>query len=392
MRLRFEPSLQSSSVSVGGVVALLGLASAGCSPPEDDIDLRADPVVVCAAGATLNGIDVSVYQGQIDWAAVRSSGRVFAIARVGSGNPLDANFDANWAGMKAAGIVRGAYYYFRPTASVTGQADAMIDAMRTLEPGDLPPTLDVEDTGGLSATELTRRIHVWIDRVQAATKRIPMIYTGLYFWNDNVRSSDFGHHPLWVPQYGVTCPNTPRPWTNWHIHQTSNTGRVSGIQGDVDLNKFNGSMADLQAFVASTIIGSGSDGVGDGGSFGGDGATSDVDGETDATATEGGGSGDDDGGRGGMDAAVADGGARDTVDAAPVSGDGAVRDSASSAEAGAGAADASSEGPGGGGSSDGGCDCAAASARAPRARAVALIAFAAALSALRRRPRRADRQ
>src|SRR5690606_23553056 len=74
-----------------------------------------------------------------------------------------------------------------------------------------------------------------------------IIYTGKYFWQDQVGGADLTEHPLWIAQWGVTCPDIPAPWGDWAFHQTSATGRVSGISGDVDLDVFNGTVDDLIA-------------------------------------------------------------------------------------------------------------------------------------------------
>ena len=209
-------------------------------------------VVVCAKGATVEGVDVSHYQGSIDWKAVKGAGREFGVASVGDGSYQDPTFATNWAGMKAAGMIRGAYQFFEPGEDPVMQADIMIAKVGTLGAGDLPATLDVEVTGGQSGAVITAHIHTWVDKVKAGTGKAPIIYTGKYFWNGNVGSSDFAATPLWIAAYGVTCPDTPVPWTNWLIFQYSDKGVVSGIAGGVDSDRFNGTLAELQAFADTT--------------------------------------------------------------------------------------------------------------------------------------------
>lgn len=232
------------------LAALLPVIAAlfvGCGGGDDPFGTAQGEMVICEGPDTLPGIDVSVYQGDIDWPAVKASGKVFAVARVSDGTFKDTKFDQNWPAMKAAGIVRGAYQYFEPGVDPNVQADLMIEKIGVLEPGDLPCTLDVEATGNQSPATITANIHTWIDKIQAATGKKPIIYTGKYFWNDNVQSADFSDHPLWIAAYGPPCPDTPTPWDAWAIWQYSSTGSVPGISGDVDLNKFNGTLADLQA-------------------------------------------------------------------------------------------------------------------------------------------------
>jgi lysozyme len=211
-------------------------------------DGRETESVRCADGATVEGLDVSYYQGKVNWASVKASGRAFAIARISDGGYHDPDFATNWSGMKAAGLIRGAYPFFEPSQDPVTQANIVIAAVGKLGNGDLPVTLDVEVTGSESASVINSRIHTWFDHVKAGTGKSPIIYTGKYFWQDNVASNDFVNSPLWIAAYGVSCPNIPGPWTNWKFFQYTDKGSVPGIAGGVDLDKFNGTLADLEAF------------------------------------------------------------------------------------------------------------------------------------------------
>src|SRR4051812_37774275 len=109
----------------------------------------------CQLGPTTPGIDVSYYQDTIDWQRVRRAGIQFAFIRLSDGATLrDSMFATNWAESKRAGVVRGAYQYFRPDQSIAAQADLMIAAMRDRGPDDLPPVIDIEVDGGLDAASV----------------------------------------------------------------------------------------------------------------------------------------------------------------------------------------------------------------------------------------------
>lgn len=202
---------------------------------------------VCPDGETTYGIDVSVYQGDIDWARVAGAGVKYAIIRVGDGMGGDSKFNRNWQGAKANGIVRGAYQFWRSNLDPIAQADHLLEIMGPLEPGDLPPVVDVESTDGVSNAVRAERLQQWLDHVEAATGLTPIIYTGGYFWQDNV-GRDFSRYPLWHAGYtGGTCPSTvANQWPDWTFWQFGSTGRVAGINGNVDEDRFNGSLADLQ--------------------------------------------------------------------------------------------------------------------------------------------------
>ena len=219
--------------------------------PDGSLGEIHEALTVCADGPTVDGIDVSKWQGSIDWRAVASDGVEFAFIRVSDGLQYnDEYFDANWSGARANGIIRGAYQFFRPGQDAVAQADFLLSRMGPLEPGDLPPVIDVEATDGQSPAVMVEKIRQWLDRVESVLGVQPIIYSGKYFWQDNVRSEAFNHYPLWIPLYGPVCPNLPDQWTEWVFFQTSSSGRVSGVSGNVDTNLFNG---DYNALLGWTV-------------------------------------------------------------------------------------------------------------------------------------------
>ncbi len=251
-------------VSLTKILTLPAVLLAACAVGEGDMaagtgptdDLPADAILddavtkarICATGETVEGIDVSYFQGKIDWSAVAASGRQFAIARVSDGTTfMDPRFRENWDGIRDAGMMRGAYQFFRPAQSATAQADIMIDAVGTLGPGDLPPVVDVEVADGQSSATIVSKLQTWLDRVESAVGRKPMIYAASGFWNTIQGTGQFAGYPLWVANYGVSCPQMPNTWNQWTMWQYTDTGRVSGISGNVDLNQFQGTLAELQA-------------------------------------------------------------------------------------------------------------------------------------------------
>jgi lysozyme len=233
-------------------LALLVIAAAGCTGPTgsaEDVGETAQPQVVCPDGEVVAGIDVSVWQQDVNWDAVASDGVKFAFARASYGTSKDTYFDQNWAGMKAAGLIRGAYQYWLPANDPIEQAQAMLDIVGPLGQGDLPPVVDVEQNDGLGPAEMTSRLTKWIQHVEAAIGRKPIIYSGKYFWQDNVQSDAFVEYPLWIPNYSLDCPDLASGyWTDWHFFQYTSTGSVAGVSGNVDRNQWNGTLQDLYAF------------------------------------------------------------------------------------------------------------------------------------------------
>jgi len=234
------------------LAALCVVAVPACMAGDAPVDVASSQraVEACADGDTIYGIDVSRFQGTINWGQVKGAGVKFAWVQVSRFlNDIDAQFEANWAGTRANGILRGAYQRFHPGESVSGQAQIMLDKIGTLQPDDLPPMLDVEDADGLSKSQVAAAVQQWMDIVEPAVGVKPFIYTGYYFWKDSVGSAAFNDHPLWIANYSAQCPLIPDAWNRWTIHQYSSTNHIPGITtNSVDENKFNGTMEDLMAF------------------------------------------------------------------------------------------------------------------------------------------------
>jgi GH25 family lysozyme M1 (1,4-beta-N-acetylmuramidase) len=230
-------------------LALLALVA--CAATDDDVTVGEvqQHMAVCADGPTTFGIDVSRFQGDIDWAKIAGADVKFAYIQISrSLTDIDAKFAYNWRRAKEVGILRGAYQRFQPGQDVIGQAQLFMQKLGTPQPGDLPPLLDVEDANGLTGPQIAAAVKKWIDYVEPKVGVKPIIYTGFYFWRDSVGGADFKDYPLWIANYGATCPLVPPTWTRWAVHQYSSTVTLPGITvNTVDVNKFNGTYADLQA-------------------------------------------------------------------------------------------------------------------------------------------------
>jgi GH25 family lysozyme M1 (1,4-beta-N-acetylmuramidase) len=225
----------------------------GCAEPAQPLEANLEQdATVCGVGPTVKGIDVSYYQGSINWASVKAAGVEFAFIRVSDGTGFeDPNFDTYWAGSRANGIVHGAYQFFRPGQDVIAQADLLLSKIgNTIAADDLPPVLDVEAADGLSAAQVGAKVKQWVDHVTAALGRPPIVYTGYYFWRDSVGSLDESASPLWHAQYtSAACPLIADTWSTWAFWQYTSTGTVAGISGSVDVDRWNGDMAALTAFL-----------------------------------------------------------------------------------------------------------------------------------------------
>ncbi|MFY0643657.1 MAG: T9SS type A sorting domain-containing protein [Bacteroidia bacterium] len=198
---------------------------------------------------TLEGIDVSHWQGTIDWQQVHDSGKVFAYARATDGlATTDPNFKTNMKNGLDAGMIMGAYCFGRPNVNAISSAQHFVSVADSfIGDGFLPPVMDIETTEGKTPTEIHKWVQDWIDEVKRLTRINPMIYTGRYFANDN--NIDFGSNPLWIAHWSVSSPLLPNAWTDWLFWQYTGSGSVVGISGNVPLNKFNGDSTALDSLI-----------------------------------------------------------------------------------------------------------------------------------------------
>jgi lysozyme len=239
-------------------VVLIGCTEPPSPDPGDSLVEQA--ATVCGDGPTVAGMDVSYYEDSVDWVAAHAAGIEFAFIRVSDGLQfIDPRFPGYWDGAKAAGVIRGAYQFFRPAEDPIAQADLLLDSIGPLEPGDLPPVIDVEVSGELSPAEVAASVRAWVAHVTDKLGRPPIVYAGLYSWHDLTGSADITTSPLWVAQYtAALCPNIPTPWPRWMFWQYSATASVAGIPGStLDVNVFNGTLDDLRDFTTAGTCGDG---------------------------------------------------------------------------------------------------------------------------------------
>ena len=187
----------------------------------------------------MNGIDVSKWQGRIDWAKVKASGVQFAIIRAGYGREVsqkDAYFEANYAGAKAAGLPVGAYWYSYATTTEGARAEARacLEVIRG-KSFELPVWFDQEYEPSIKA--LTKQQRTDIIRAFCETLEAAGYYTGLYCSRDWLQNwlypAQLKAYDIWVAAYGSSPGRVPLPYGMW---QRSSSGRVSGISGNVDLD------------------------------------------------------------------------------------------------------------------------------------------------------------
>lgn len=209
------------------------------------------------AGDPPFGIDVSHYQGIINWDKVGESQVEFAYAKATSGETyVDPHFTHNWDGIRASGIYRGAYHFFLADDDPALQAANFLKTVGKLREYDLPPMLDVEIMDHASKDNLEVRVLAWLKAVEKETGRIPILYTDSDFGADVLSNPDFSRYPLWVAEYSDQISIIPSPWkkSGWTIWQHSEKGQIPGIDGDVDLDRFNTVLSDIREFIENSKI------------------------------------------------------------------------------------------------------------------------------------------
>ena len=200
-------------------------------------------------GFEVRGIDISHYQERIDWSRVRNAqikGQPlrFVIIKATEGvSIIDENFIDNFYQARQNDLVRGAYHFYAPDVDAARQARFYIKQVH-LEAGDLPPVLDVEKAGNLSAQQLRKAVHTWLDIVEKHYGIKPIIYTGYSFKLKYLNDGTFDAYPYWIAHYYVEQLQYKGQWAFW---QYTDVGRIDGITGRVDCNIFNGELPQLQA-------------------------------------------------------------------------------------------------------------------------------------------------
>jgi lysozyme len=199
----------------------------------------------------LTGIDVSHYQGAIRWDEVKAAGYAFAFAKATEGaGVVDPMFAANWNGMQAAGILRGAYHFYRAEQDAAAQAQHFVQTVHMAD-GDLPPVIDIEVNDGVVGAPLVSGVQTWLETVEQQTGVRPIIYTAASFWDAHF-PAQFGQYPLWIAHYGPHPTPLPGGWTTWAFWQYSQSLPAGGVHGAADHDYFNGQQSELLAFVAAS--------------------------------------------------------------------------------------------------------------------------------------------
>lgn len=197
------------------------------------------------------GFDVSHYQDEIHWDSIQRENvefpMQFVFIRATAGkNTTDRQFTRNWNQAKTNGFMRGAYHYYRPNENSLAQAENFIKTVK-LQKGDLPPVLDIEQQPKKQSMDsLKVGLKRWLDKVEGHYRVKPIIYSGESYYTDFLKK-EFKGYKLWIANYSFFEEEIRPEWQFW---QFTDKASLKGVDGNVDLNIYNGSIEDLSLLVS----------------------------------------------------------------------------------------------------------------------------------------------
>lgn len=204
------------------------------------------------------GIDISKYQGdEIDFLHKKTDSLSFVICKATEGiTYTDPDFAHNWSMISEKKFIRGAYHFYRSNDNPVDQANNYINALATLQQTDLPPIIDFEE-GGIDTSQTVAEVQAtlvqFINEVEKALKRKPIIYTDVNTGNKYLNKETFASYPLWIANYNNAAqPEVPITWQedNWVLWQKSASYKIGTTLNDFDV--YNGNLLNLKSFIKTT--------------------------------------------------------------------------------------------------------------------------------------------
>ena len=200
-------------------------------------------------GYEIHGIDISHYQGTIDWEQLKNAMiegcpvRFIIIKGTEGSSRLDDNFRENFNQARDYGFIRGVYHFWSNKSSARDQAYFFLEKIH-LTDGDLPPVLDIEHKpADKSVEDFQRDVLTWLHIVEDKYHAKPIIYTYYKFKEMYLSAPVFDDYPYWIAHYYVDKVQYKGKWKFW---QHTDAGKLPGIKGYVDFNIYNGSYYDLR--------------------------------------------------------------------------------------------------------------------------------------------------
>jgi len=235
---------------------------------QKDHNLAADGIVGGNTWAVINdlqeqpsvitGIDVSHHNGTINWNLVPQSQAAFVFCKATQGkNYKDELMAANMNELKRLNFMRGVYHFltFKDVTAQDQVNNFTSCGIDFSQPGTLPPVLDVEWQQSESLNQYiidnraacVKKVKDWLEGIETATGRKPIIYTNSNFWKDYLGNpAGFENYPLWIASYRSAPPALAAGWNDYTFWQYTASGSITGIAGNVDKNIFKAGMKQLK--------------------------------------------------------------------------------------------------------------------------------------------------
>ncbi|MTI85567.1 MAG: hypothetical protein FH756_17140 [Firmicutes bacterium] len=207
-------------------------------------------VVYAVNPSNCKGIDVSHWQGDINWNLVKNDGIYFSFIKATEGVDYeDPKFTKNLKEGKKAGVLVGGYHFCTPSSEGDALNEAKYFINVTNKNGgfrafDLPPVIDIEKDNGLNREKISKIVRTWVEYVKKETKVQPIIYSYKSFIKEYLDESLFDI-PLWLAHYDIKQAPGLLGWKSWLFWQYTDKGHVNGINGAVDLNLFHSNLKEL---------------------------------------------------------------------------------------------------------------------------------------------------
>lgn len=201
------------------------------------------------SGPLSKGLDISHYQGAMDFSKIKAEGNDFCFFKATEGiHYVDSQFARSWAEGRKSGLIVGAYHFFRPAHDAVVQAEHFLNTVGSHRDGDLPLVLDWEPTqdGVRNSVQVAKALE-FLKFIETSRQEVPILYASPGFLEGFGDLKAFSKYPLWIAHYGVKQPRIPHAWANYSFWQMSDSGGI-------DRNVFNGDLAKLKAFAQNSVL------------------------------------------------------------------------------------------------------------------------------------------
>lgn len=208
---------------------------------------------IFVSGYTTCGVDVSEYQGKIDWDTLHRENVTFAFIKATEGSSyVDPYFSDNWISAHDSGIIPGAYHFFSFDSKAETQAENFISVVPCAE-NSLPPVIDIEFYGKYRRAHPPNRdlviseLKYLLDCFESTYGKKPIIYATVSTYREYI-SGHFDDYPLWIRSVYVPAPFfVGNRWIFWQYSDKAKLSGYSGPEAHIDMNVFNGTYEELFA-------------------------------------------------------------------------------------------------------------------------------------------------